>query len=90
MDIKFKLYINAQIRVIRLLFHSKNDLTLMPALAYEAAVMLGWSSRLCRGTAVKRTLPGLGRRSVTPSELLARLLPAPQNHFHAPVRRENV
>lgn len=48
--------------------------------------MLGWSSELCRGTAAKQTLPVLGRRSSTPSGLQARLPPAPQNHFHVPVR----
>lgn len=59
-------------------------LTWMPAPVHEAAVRLGWSSGLCRGTGAEQTLPVLGRHSSTLSELQARLPPAPQNHFHTP------
>lgn len=61
-------------------------LTWMQAPAREAAGMLGRNSGRCRGTAAEQTLPVPGRRSSTPSELQACPPPAPQNHFHVPVR----
>lgn len=59
----------------------------MLAPVHEAAVRLGWSSGLCRGTAAEQTLPVLGHHPSTPSEH-ACLPPAPQNHSHTPVREE--